>query len=97
MATPSVPTNATVNPNAKGTVVFVQGEAWLRDSDGRLTPVKPGDAVKALAARPAVRFVAMTLAAPFIGLAFFVVAPVAGFVALLWTAGQALTERKQAA
>jgi hypothetical protein len=44
-----------------------------------------------------VRFVAMTLAAPFIGLAFFVVAPVAGFVALLWTAGQALTERKQAA
>ena len=35
MATPSAPINATTNATAKGTVVFVQGEAFLRDASGR--------------------------------------------------------------
>ncbi|MCA0186969.1 MAG: retention module-containing protein, partial [Proteobacteria bacterium] len=43
MATPSSP--ATANTVAKGTVVFVQGEAYLRDTSGKLTAIKPGDAV----------------------------------------------------
>ncbi|GLT20710.1 hypothetical protein GCM10007933_01610 [Zoogloea oryzae] len=42
MATPSAPINATTNATAKGTVVFVQGEAFLRDAAGKLTAIKPG-------------------------------------------------------
>ena len=45
MATPSAPQNATQNATAKGTVVFVQGDAYLRDSSGKLTAIKPGDVV----------------------------------------------------
>ncbi|MCK6377077.1 MAG: retention module-containing protein, partial [Zoogloea sp.] len=45
MATPSAPINATTNATAKGTVVFVQGEAFLRDAAGKLTAIKPGDPV----------------------------------------------------
>ncbi len=45
MATPTAPTNATTNAAAKGTVVFVQGDAYLRDVSGKLTAVKPGDPV----------------------------------------------------
>ena len=34
MATPSAPINATTNATAKGTVVFVQGEAFLVETEG---------------------------------------------------------------
>ncbi|KAB2968256.1 retention module-containing protein, partial [Zoogloea sp.] len=44
MATTSSPA-ATTNAVAKGTVVFVQGEAYLRDISGKLTAIKPGDVV----------------------------------------------------
>ncbi|WP_347250360.1 retention module-containing protein, partial [Zoogloea sp.] len=43
MATSPSPTNATTL--AKGTVVFVQGEAYLRDNSGKLSAIKPGDVV----------------------------------------------------
>ena len=46
MATPATPVAATAtNTNTKGTVVFVQGDAYLRDSSGKLTAIKPGDVV----------------------------------------------------
>ncbi|NML27147.1 retention module-containing protein, partial [Zoogloea dura] len=44
MATTPSPA-ATTNAVAKGTVVFVQGEAYLRDTSGKLTAIKPGDVV----------------------------------------------------
>ena len=46
MATPATPVAATAtNTNTKGTVAFVQGDAYLRDSSGKLTAIKPGDVV----------------------------------------------------
>ncbi|MBP8265422.1 MAG: retention module-containing protein, partial [Zoogloea sp.] len=45
MATPATPVATATNANAKGTVVFVQGDAYLRDSSGKLTAIKPGDVV----------------------------------------------------
>ncbi|MCK6392377.1 retention module-containing protein, partial [Zoogloea sp.] len=45
MATSSSPATAATNAVAKGTVVFVQGEAYLRDSSGKLSAIKPGDVV----------------------------------------------------
>lgn len=45
MASPSAPQTATSNISAKGTVVFVQGDAYLRTPDGKLTAIKPGDPV----------------------------------------------------
>nr|MBP8133737.1 retention module-containing protein [Zoogloea sp.] len=45
MATPAAPLNATTNAIAKGTVVFVQGEAYVRDASGKLSVIKPGDIV----------------------------------------------------
>jgi VCBS repeat-containing protein len=45
MATSPSPVTAATNTVAKGTVVFVQGEAYLRDSSGKLSAIKPGDVV----------------------------------------------------
>ena len=45
MASPTPTPNATINPATQGTVVFVQGEAYLRDRQGKLIAIKPGDAV----------------------------------------------------
>ncbi|MDD2989865.1 MAG: retention module-containing protein, partial [Zoogloea sp.] len=43
MATSSSPVTTATNTASKGTVVFVQGEAYLRDSSGKLSAIKPGD------------------------------------------------------
>jgi VCBS repeat-containing protein len=45
MATSPSTANVTTNALAKGTVVFVQGEAYLRDNSGKLSAIKPGDVV----------------------------------------------------
>uniref|UniRef100_UPI0035AFED84 retention module-containing protein n=1 Tax=Zoogloea sp. TaxID=49181 RepID=UPI0035AFED84 len=45
MASPTPTPNATINPATQGTVAFVQGEAYMRDRQGKLIAIKPGDAV----------------------------------------------------
>ena len=45
MASPTPTPNATINAATQGTVVFVQGEAYMRDRQGKLIAIKPGDAV----------------------------------------------------
>ena len=45
MATPTTPASTSAAPATQGTIVFVQGEAYLRDRQGKLQAIKPGDAV----------------------------------------------------
>ena len=45
MATPTTPASTSAAPAPQGTIVFVQGEAYLRDRQGKLQAIKPGDAV----------------------------------------------------
>ncbi|WP_141350135.1 retention module-containing protein, partial [Zoogloea ramigera] len=45
MATPTPPASTSAAPAPQGTIVFVQGEAYLRDRQGKLQAIKPGDAV----------------------------------------------------
>ena len=45
MATSASPVSTAPQATVKGTVVFVQGEAYLRNSSGKLTAIKPGDVV----------------------------------------------------
>ncbi|MBL0282782.1 MAG: retention module-containing protein [Zoogloea sp.] len=45
MATSASPVSTAPQATVKGTVVFVQGDAYLRDSSGKLTAIKPGDVV----------------------------------------------------
>ncbi|MDD3327751.1 MAG: retention module-containing protein, partial [Zoogloea sp.] len=45
MATSTTPASTSAATANQGTIVFVQGEAYLRDRQGKLQAIKPGDAV----------------------------------------------------